>query len=97
MTDGMLLCEAMNDPDLNHYLTIILDEAHKQILATDILMDLLKSLAKRHANLEIIVMSATLDTLKFQKYCGIQEGSTTPLFKIPICMHPVGGVLYTRA
>ncbi|KAI0000128.1 pre-mRNA-splicing factor ATP-dependent RNA helicase PRP43 [Russula compacta] len=93
MTDGLLLREAMNDPDLNRYSTIILDETHERTLATDILMGLLKSLVKRRKDLKVIVMSATLDALKIQKYFTVSE--PVPVFKIPGRTHPVE-IFYTQ-
>ena len=89
MTDGMLLREAMNDHNLSRYSTIILDEAHERTMATDILMGLLKEVVQRRPDLKIIIMSATLDAQKFQRYF-----MDAPLLAVPGRTHPVE-IFYT--
>ncbi|KAF7458240.1 ATP-dependent RNA helicase [Cryptosporidium felis] len=90
VTDGMLLREAMLDNELSQYGVIMIDEAHERTISTDILMGSLKELLERRSldsasPLRLVVMSATLESTKFQSYFG----NSVPVFSIPGRMFPV--------
>jgi len=65
MTDGILLAESQNDPYLNQYDTIIIDEAHERSLNIDFLIGYMKWLLPKRPDLKLIITSATIDTQRF--------------------------------
>jgi ATP-dependent helicase HrpA len=70
MTDGVLLAEAHDDPELRAYDTLIIDEAHERSLNIDFLLGIVKRLLPKRPDLKVIVTSATIDTQRFSEFFG---------------------------
>ena len=68
MTDGILLAEIRQDPDLRAYDTLIIDEAHERSLGIDFLLGYLKRLLPRRPDLKLIITSATIDPQSFSRH-----------------------------
>jgi ATP-dependent helicase HrpA len=68
MTDGMLLAEIQQDPYLNQYDALIIDEAHERSLNIDFLLGYLKRLCDKRADLKLIITSATIDPQRFSDF-----------------------------
>ena len=68
MTDGILLAETRDDPELLQYDCIMLDEVHERSLNIDFLLGYLKKLLKRRKNLKVIISSATIESEKISEF-----------------------------
>lgn len=91
MTDGMLLREFMTEPDLAGYSALMIDEAHERTVHTDILLALVKDLARERPDLKLLISSATMNATKFSEYFD-----DAPIFNIPGRRYPVD-IYYTPA
>jgi RNA helicase HrpA len=84
MTDGILLREIQDDPNLSKYSVIMVDEAHERSVNIDFTLGLLKDLLRRRRDLKVVVSSATIDSEKFSRYF---DGAA--VIEVPGQMYPV--------
>ncbi|WP_127841359.1 DUF3418 domain-containing protein [Actinomyces wuliandei] len=77
MTDGILLAEIQSDPMLEHYDTIIVDEAHERSLNIDFILGYLARLLPSRPDLKVIITSATIDSVRFAQHFAHHLPATT--------------------
>lgn len=89
MTDGMLLQEIQADHILSRYGCIIIDEAHERSLSTEVLLALLRDVLGQRRDLKLIIMSATIDAMKFRSFFKGPGGQPAPYLEIGGASYPV--------
>ena len=85
VTEAILVRQLQSDPVLEEYNLVVLDEFHERSVNTDLALAFLKEAMQLRDDLYVIIMSATIDTDRLQKYLG----DDTPVMKIPGRQFPV--------
>src|SRR6202789_4062443 len=68
VTEGVLTRRLLSDPALKGVGAVVLDEFHERHLDSDLALALLKRLQRTRPDLQIVVMSATLDAAPVARY-----------------------------
>ncbi|XP_063370393.1 probable ATP-dependent RNA helicase DHX35 [Cydia amplana] len=101
MTEGVLLREMFASPLLMQYSVVVLDEVHERSQMTDVLMGLLKKIAKKRRNLKIVVSSATMDAEFLKDFFNLtdkkerERPSSSVIMSMQGRTHPID-VFYTQ-
>ncbi|KAM4527774.1 ATP-dependent RNA helicase DHX29 [Odontesthes bonariensis] len=83
-TTGVLLRKLQHDRHLSSLTHIIVDEVHERSVQSDFLLTILKDVVMRRSDLQLILMSATVDCGKFSNYFN-----RCPVISIPGRTFPV--------
>ncbi|XP_042364851.1 ATP-dependent RNA helicase DHX29 [Plectropomus leopardus] len=83
-TTGVLLRKLQHDKHLSSLTHIIVDEVHERSVQSDFLLTILKDVVMRRSDLQLILMSATVDCDKFSNYFN-----RCPVISIPGRTFPV--------
>lgn len=80
VTEGMLLQDILEDPDLKKYSAVIVDEIHERTLDVDLVTGFLKKIVmgdkkgRQGVPLKVVMMSATVDVKAIINFFDPQEG-----------------------
>ncbi|MEE9392574.1 MAG: ATP-dependent helicase HrpB [Planctomycetota bacterium] len=92
LTEGLLLRFLQNDPELSGVATVVLDEFHERSRYADLCLALLKEMRRElRPDLEIVVMSATLDAAAISIYLDEAPIVVTPGRQFPVESTWLGG------
>ncbi|KAG0263893.1 hypothetical protein BG011_007847 [Mortierella polycephala] len=83
-TTGILLRRLESDKTLKGVTHLVIDEVHERTLESDFLLIILKKLLPSRPDLKIILMSATVDSVRFSEYFG-----GCPILEVPGRTFPV--------
>ena len=91
VTEAILVRQLQNDPALEDYNVVVLDEFHERSVNTDLALAFLKEAMQLRDDLFVVIMSATIDTKRLQNY--LETVGEVPVFSVPGRQFPVK-VLY---
>ncbi len=93
VTEGILVRQLQNDPVLQDYQLVIIDEFHERSVNTDLALAFLKEALELRDDLYVIIMSATINTEKIQNYLSKNrndcKASDVSVLQIPGRQFPV--------
>jgi pre-mRNA-splicing factor ATP-dependent RNA helicase DHX15/PRP43 len=67
-TDGTIVAKLLNDPKLEEFDGVVIDEAHERKVQIDFLLYLLKNTVKMRPDFKLVIMSATVNQEIFKSY-----------------------------
>lgn len=84
VTEAILVRQLQSDPALEDYNVVVLDEFHERSVNTDLALAFLKEAMQLRDDLFVVIMSATIDTKKFQRWLSLPKPpEEVPVISIP--------------
>nr|XP_033810387.1 probable ATP-dependent RNA helicase DHX34 isoform X1 [Geotrypetes seraphini] len=84
LTEGLLLRQIQQEPELPKYQVLIVDEVHERHLHSDFLLGVLRQLLSLRRDLKVILMSATINIKLFSEYFH-----HAPVIQVPGRLYPI--------